>query len=141
METVESLVEELNQLCDRYIAYFKACQETDRIREVFRAIKNQGCNIVTPGFEPDSPEVELLSEEGKQDLQKLASFRKKKIEAINAQHLESSADFRDIEEYLERKIIIDFVQNTVNKHFILLKNTPNEVIFNDPDNQLIALFK
>jgi len=141
METIESLVEELNHLCDRYIAYVKACQETDRIREVFRAIKNQGCNIVTPCFAPDSPDVELLSDEGKQDLENMASIRKKKIDAINAQYFEGAADFRDIERKLESKILLEFFKNTVNQHFILLKNTPNEVIFNDPDNQLIALFK
>ena len=88
MSTIESLIIELNQLCTRYIAYMDEFKESDRIKEVFTAIKNQGYNVVIPVLEPDSPDSELLSDEGRHNLEKWAEIRKKKI-AKN-----SSAAFR-----------------------------------------------
>ena len=47
MEPIETLVGELNDLCKKYIARKEAFTEFDRIREVFKAIKEQGYNIST----------------------------------------------------------------------------------------------
>ena len=141
MEPIETLIGELNQLCTRYIAYMDEFKETDRIKEVFTAIKNQGYNVLVPVLEPDSPDSELLSEEGRHNLEKMAEIRKKKIDALNVQYFEGAADYRDIERQLREKVITDFFQSTINQYFILLKNTPNEVIFSDPQSRLCSIFK
>ena len=141
MATIESLVSELNELCKRFIAQKEQFKEFDRIREVFTAIKDQGYSISWPHFSFTDPEYELLSDEGKRDLEKLIDFRKMKLEAIKDLNFERAADLRDLERELIKKIKMDFSRNVENRNFILAGKFPELVLFNDPDSLLITLFK
>ena len=141
MATIESLVSELNELCKRFIAQKEQFKEFDRIREVFIAIKDQGYSISWPHFSFTDPEYELLSDEGKRDLEKLIDFRKMKLEAIKDLNFERAADLRDLERELIKKIKMDFSRNVENRNFILAGKFPELVLFNDPDSLLITLFK
>ena len=141
MATIESLVSELNALCKKYIAQKEGFKEFDRIREVFKAIKDQGYNISTPLFGFTMPEYELLSEEGRRDFHKLKDIQQMKMDAVTALNFERAADLRDIERDLSMKIKMDFSINNGDQPFILAGKLPELVIFNDPDNFLITLFK
>jgi hypothetical protein len=141
LATIESLVSELNELCKRFIAQKEQFKEFDRIREVFKEIKDHGYNVMWPLFSFVNPEYELLSAEGKQDLEKLIDFGKMKVEAVKALNFERAADLRDIERDLIKKIRLDFSRNIGNQNFILAGKYPEVVIFNDPDSLLITLFK
>ena len=141
MATIESLVSELNELCKRFITQKEQFTEFDRIREVFTAIKAQGYSISWPHFSFTDPEYELLSEEGKRDLERLIDFRKMKLEAVKNLNFERAADLRDLERELIKKIKMDFSSNSENQLFILAGKFPELVLFNDPDGLLITLFK
>ena len=141
MATIESLVSELNELCKRFITQKDQFKEFDRIREVFTAIKDQGYSISWPHFSFTDPEYELLTEEGKRDLERLIDFQKMKLEAVKDLNFERAADLRDIEKELVEKIRVDFSIKTKNQHFILAGKFPEMVLFNDPDSLLITLFK
>jgi len=141
MATIESLVSELNEHCKRFIAQKEQFKEFDRIREVFTAIKDQGYSISWPHFSFTDPEYELLSDEGKRDLERLIDFRKMKLEAVKDLNFERAADLRDLERELIKKIKMDFSRNAENQHFILAGKFPEMVLFNDPDSLLITLFK
>ena len=141
METIESLVTELNDRCKKYIAQKEEFREFDRLREVFKAIKDQGYNISTPLFGFTMPEYELLSEGGRRDFHKMKDIQQMKLDAVSARNFERAADLRDIERELSLKIRMDFTINNGNQHFILAGKLPELVIFNDPDNVLITLFK
>ena len=141
MATIESLVSELNELCKGFIAQKEQFKKFDRIREVFTAIKDQGYSISWPHFSFTNLEYELLSDEGKRDLERLIDFRKMKLEAVKDLNFERAADLRDLERELIKKIKMDFSSNTENQHFILAGKFPELVLFNDPDGLLITLFK
>ena len=141
MATIESLVSELNELCKRFVAQKEQFKEFERIRKVFREIKDQGYNVLWPLFSFTNPEYELLSDEGKHDLEKLIDYGKMKGEAVNALNFERAADLRDLERDLIKKLRIDFSRNIGNQNFILAGKYPEVVIFNDPDSLLITLFK
>ena len=141
MEPIETLIAELNDLCKQYIAQKDQFQGRERMRELFMAIKNQGYNIVTPILDYSTPEYELLSSEGKKDFEKMIDIKKKKMEAVEKHEFERAADLRDLERELIRKISMDFSQNNEDQHFILAGKISDFIVFNDPDNLLIALFK
>ncbi len=141
MATIEALVSELNELCKRFIAQKEQFNEFDRVREVFKEIKDQGYNVLWPLFSFTNPEYELLSDEGKHNMGKLIDFGKMKLEAIKEMNFERAADLRDIERELIKKIRLDFSRNIGNQNFILAGKYPEVVIFNDPDSLLITLFK
>ena len=56
MATIEALVSELNELCKRFIAQKEQFNEFDRVREVFKEIKDQGYNVLWPLFSFTNPE-------------------------------------------------------------------------------------
>ncbi|MEI7727621.1 MAG: hypothetical protein WCK09_21110 [Bacteroidota bacterium] len=141
MATIDSLVSELNELCRQFIAQKEQFNEFDRIREVFKEINSQGYSISWPLFSFINPEYELLSSEGKYDMERLIDFSRMKLEAINEMNFERAADLRDIERELIRKIKLDFSRSIENQHFIVAGKYPEVVIFNDPDSLLITLFK
>ena len=141
METIESLVEELNELCKRYIVQKEQFKEKDRFHEVLTAIQDKGYNIEIPSLELVEPVYELLSDEGKKDFDEMMKIRKMKMEAVERHEFERAADLRDIERKLLFKIKMDFSSNTDDQHFILAGKMSDLVIFNDPDNILIALIK
>ena len=141
MVAIELLVSELNDLCKKYIAQKEEFKKFDKIREVFKAIRDQGYNISTPLFGFSMPEYELLSEEGRRDLHKLKDIQQMKMDAVAALNFERAADLRDIEIELNMKIKMDFTVNNGDQPFILAGKLPELIIFNDPDNFLITLFK
>jgi len=141
MESIESLVAEINDLCKQYITQKDQFQGKDRMKELFIAIKDQGYNIVAPVLDYPTPEYELLSLEGKKDFEQMMNIKKQKMEAVEKHDFERAADLRDLERELIRKINIDFSQNNENQSFIFSGKVSDLVIFNDPDNLLIALFK
>ncbi len=141
MATVESLVAELNELCNRYLIQKETFKELDRIWEVFLAIKKQGFRITTTFWETDSPEQDLLSDTGKKDFEKMMEIRRLKMDAIEKHEIEKSADRRDEEQTLIRKLSADFSVNTEHQYFILALKIPDLVLFHDPDQLLNELFK
>lgn len=141
METIESLVAELNELCKKYVSQKEEFREFDRIREVFSTIKAAGYIISTPLFESAMPEYELLSEQGKQDFQKMKEIQQMKMKAVSARNFARAAELRDTERTLILKIKMDFSINNGNQPFILAGKIPEFIIFNDPENVLITLFK
>ena len=141
MTQILSLIDELNSLCQQYVAQKDEFKEHDRIKAVFNAIRAQGYNIVTPQITYTTPEFELLSEDGKGDFEKFVTIRELKKEEVKALHFERAGDLRDIERELTIRIKNDFTNNTANQYFILPEKNREVVIFNDPDGNLKALFK
>lgn len=141
MEPIETLVAELNDLCKQYIAQKDQFQGRERMKELFMAIKDQGYNIVASILDYSTPEYELLSTEGKKDFEKMMFIKNKKMEAVEKHEFEKAADLRDLERELIRKISIDFSRNNEDQHFILAGKISDFIVFNDPDNLFIALFK
>ena len=141
MATIESLVVELNDLCKRYIAQKEQFREKDRFHKVLTAIQDQGYKIEIPSLDLTEPVYELLSNEGKNDFDEMMKIRKMKMEAVERQEFERSADLRDIERKLLYKIKNDFSSNTDDQHFILAGKMSDLILYNDPDNVLIALIK
>ena len=141
MKTIESLVSELNDLCKQYIAQNDQFQGRERMKELFLEIKDRGYGIVAPILSSSTPEYELLSEEGKKKFDEVVKVRKMKMAAIKDQEFERAADLRDLERELERKICVDFSQNNEDHYFILAGKIADFIVFNDPDNLLIALLK
>ena len=139
MATIESLVDELNELCKRFLAQKEQFEEGDRFHEVLMAIQDNGYNIEIPSLELVEPVYELLSDEGKKDFDEMMKIRKMKLEAAERQEFERSADLRDMERKLSFKIKMDFSANTANQHFILAGKMSDLILYNDPDNLLIAL--
>lgn len=141
MEAIESLVSELNDLCKRYIVEKDDFKELDQMREVILKIKDLGYNIVSPISELTLPDYEHLSDEGKQDFTKMAEIKKMKMDAIEKMEFERAADLRDDERRFIFKIKVDFLNANQNQHFIVAGKCSDLILFNDPDNVLIALFK
>ena len=141
MEPIETLVAELNELCKCFLAQKEQFKESDRFHEVLTAIQDKGYNIEIPSLELVEPVYELLSEEGKKDFDEIMKIRKMKMEAVERQEFERSADLRDIERKLLFKIRMDFSSNTAKQHFILTGKMSDLILYNDPDNLLIALIK
>ena len=141
MKTIESLVSELNDLCKQYIAQKDQFLGKERMKELFLEIKGRGYGIVAPLLASSTPEYELLSEEGKMKFEEMINVRKMKMVAIKDQEFERAADLRDMERELEKKICDDFSRNNEDQHFILAGKISDFIVFNDPDNLLIALFK
>lgn len=61
MTSIESLVEELNQLCRRWIAEKEQFINKDRFFEVLTSIKEQGYSLSFPRLKLAVPEYDLLS--------------------------------------------------------------------------------
>ncbi len=141
MESIESLVAELNDICRQYIARKDQFQSKERLQELFMTIKEQGYQIVMPVLDYTAPEYELLSEEGKRSFEMMTEIRKKKIEAVKNHEFERAADLRDQELELIREIRMDLSLNNEDQRFILSGKIADMVIFNDPDNLLFALFR
>jgi len=141
METIESLVAELNELFKRYINEKEDFKELERMREVVLGIKNLGYSIVNPILEFTEPEYDLLSDSGKKDYSTMVDIRRMKMEAVQKHEFERAADLRDDERKLLEKIKIDFANQTQNQHIILAGKFSDLILFNDPENVLIALFK
>ena len=141
MSTIESLVEELNELCKRHIAQKEQFKENDRFHEILMEIQDKGYSIGIPSLELAEPVYELLSDEGKKDFDEMIKIKKMKMEAVERHEFERAADLRDIERKLLFKIKMDFSLSTANQHFILAGKMSDLILFNDPDNVLIALIK
>ena len=141
MATIETLVEELNQLCEDWIAQKEQFSKKDRFFEVLTRIKEQGYSLSFPRLKLAVPEYDLLSEVGKQDFNKMMEIRKMKAEAIGRQEFERAANLRDAERSLIWKIQADFESSMNPEHFILSGKMNDLIIFNDPDNVLISLIK
>ena len=82
MNRIESIIGELNELCRDYINQQDRYRDSEKVSELFREMKSLGFTIVTPIFDCSSPEYQLLSENGKKDVQQISGIRKKKREAI-----------------------------------------------------------
>ena len=141
MSQIESLVEELNDLCKRCIAQKEQFKENDRFHEILMEIQEKGYNIEIPSLESSEPVYELLSDEGKKDFNEMMKIRNMKMEAAERHEFERAADLRDMERKLLFKIKMDFSSNTNDQHFILAGKMSDLILFNDPDNVLIALIK
>jgi len=141
MSQIESLVEELNDLCKRCIAQKEQFKENDRFHEILMEIQEKGYNIEIPSLESAEPVYELLSDEGKKDFNEMMKIRNMKMEAAERHEFERAADLRDMERKLLFKIKMDFSSNTNDQHFILAGKMSDLILFNDPDNVLIALIK
>ena len=141
MSQIESLVEELNDLCKRCIAQKEQFKENDRFHEILMEIQEKGYNIEIPSLESSEPVYELLSDEGKKDFDEMMKIRNMKMEAAERHEFERAADLRDMERKLLFKIKMDFSANTNDQHFILAGKMSDLILFNDPDNVLIALIK
>jgi len=141
METIESLVSELNDLCKCYIAEKEEFKDLEKIRKVVLKIKDIGYNIVSPLSELTLPEYDLLTNESKQDFTEMTEIKRLKMDAIEKQEFERAADLRDEERKFILKIKIDFLNANQNQHFIVAGKCSDLILFNDPDNFLIALFK
>jgi len=141
MATIESLVSELNGLCKQYVSQKDDFQDIDKLQEVFNAIKTLGYNIVTSHSGDVLPDFELLSEEGKQDYEKMITIRSRKMAAIHNQEYERAADLRDIERKLDRKIKFDFWIDHKPLNVILTGKISELVVFDDPNSLLITLLK
>jgi len=141
MATIEELVGELNELGKRWIAQKEAFTEKDKFFEILTAIKEQGYYLSFPRLEFSTPVYEHLSDQGKHDFDEMMKIRKMKLEAIDKHEYERAADLRDIERQLISKIQIDFSSSTNSEHFILAGKMSDLILFNDPDNILIALIK
>jgi len=142
MATIEILlISELNELCKEYLAQKAEFKKFERIKELFSALRHQGFSIVTLQIDDPSTEFTILSKEGKQALKQRINIRKKKKAALDKQEFELAAYIRDAERKLERKILVDFSQNTESKHFVLARTLNDIIFFNDPDNLLTELFK
>jgi hypothetical protein len=141
MATIEELVEELNELCKQYIVQKEDFKGTDRFQQLLIEIQGKGYNIEIPSLELVEPVYELLSDEGKKDFDEMLKVRNLKIDAVERHEFERAADLRDIERKLLFKIKMDFSLNTDNQHFILAGKMSDLILFNDPDNILIALIK
>ncbi len=141
MNRIDSIIEELNELCRDYIKQQDRFRDFEKIRELFREMKTLGFTIVTPLFEVSSPESQFLSENGKNDLQQMSDIQKKKLQAIKNNEFERAADLRDLERQLLGKIRLDFSQITRDRFFILPSGDTNLIIFNDPESLLMNLFR
>jgi len=141
MASIESLVEELNQLCKQWITDMEQFSKKDRIFEILKSIKEQGYSLSFPRLKLAVPEYDLLSVDGKNDFDKLMEIRNMKAEAIGSQEFERAADLRDEERSLIWKIQSEFESSKNVEHFILSGKMHDIVIFNDPDNVLISLIK
>lgn len=141
MASIESLVEELNQLCKGWITQKEQFSKKDRFFEVLTSIKGQGYSLSFPRLKLAVPEYDLLSEVGKHDYDKMMGIRKMKTEAIGRQEFERAVDLRDEERSLIWKIQSDFESSKNAELFILSGKMNDIIIFNDPDNVLISLIK
>jgi len=141
MNRIDSIIEELNELCRDYIKQQDRFRDFEKIRELFREMKTLGFTIVTPLFEVSSPESQFLSENGKNDLQQMSDIQKKKLQAIKNNEFERAADLRDLERQLLGKIRLDFSQITRDRFFIIPSGDTNLIIFNDPERLLMNLFR
>ena len=141
MATIEELVGELNELCKQYIVQKEDFKGIDRFQQLLMEIQDKGYNIEIPSLELVEPVYELLSDEGKKDFDEMMEIRNLKMDAVERHEFERAADLRDIERKLLFKIKMDFSLNTDNQHFILASKMSDLILFNDPDNLLIALIK
>jgi hypothetical protein len=141
MITIEELVKELNDLCKQYLTEKERFTGRDRLQQVFQEIKSRGYTIASPLFSEEMPEYDLLSEEGRKTCDRMNAIRKAKLEAIAAQEYERAADLRDEERKLLAKIRLDFTSTIKDQHFIVAGKCSDLVLFNDPENFLIALLK
>ena len=141
MTKIESLVEELNALCKKYIEQKGEFNEKERFRELILQIEMQGYTIAIPGMDMDLPDFDLLSDEGKNDFDRMQEVRKQKKEAVEKREFERAADLRDLERQLTAKIQHDFCAGQEDQHFILAGKMSEILLFNDPGNVLLLLIK
>ncbi|MCX6266091.1 MAG: UvrB/UvrC motif-containing protein [Bacteroidetes bacterium] len=141
MNPIEPLLAELNELCKNLDSISDNTISRKRIREIFTEFVRQGYNIVTPRFDPESPEYGALSENGKLICERLIYIRKKKLEAIDHENFEFAADLRELERELKKRMVNDFSIMISNKFFVLLTEDSKEIIYNDFDGKLKAYFK
>lgn len=141
MNPIESELSELNMLCERYDSLDEDTKHKSRIRQIFTEFVKQGYNIVTPRFDPESPEYGALSENGKLICERLIYIRKKKLEAIDHENFEFAADLRELERELKKRMVSDFSKTISNKFFVLLSENSKEIIYNDFDGKLKEHFK
>lgn len=141
MNPIASELDELNMLCEKHDCLQEDTLQKTRIREIFTDLVKQGYSIVTPRFDPESPEYVALSENGKMICKRLIYIRKKKLEAIAHENFEFAADLRELELELKKRMVSDFSKMIANKFFVLLSATSKEIIYNDFDGKLKAYFK
>ena len=140
MDTIESLVFELNEALQRCVIQKSELEEVTKLISVITEIQNLGYNIATPLSGPMPTEGEILSEEGKYDYKKMIDARKMKIEAVNVQDFERAAELRDVERALAMKISIDFWKEKDKPHMVLTGKISDMVVF-DNSNSRVILFK
>ncbi len=107
MSPIDPLLEELNELFRKVDSFFDEAFVKTRTRQIFTELVRQGYNIVTPRFDPESPEYAALSENGKMICERLIYIRKKKLEAIGQENFEFAADLRELERELKKRMVSD----------------------------------
>ena len=140
MNPIESELAELNMLCEKYDSLHEDTKQKTRIRQIFTEFVKQGYNIVTPRFDPESPEYGTLSETGKLIRERLIYIVKKKLDAIKQNNFEFASDLRDLEHELKKRMVNDFSNAISNKFFVLLTEDSKEIIYNDFDGKLKEYF-
>lgn len=141
MATIEELVRELNALCKQFISQKEDFTGKGRFQELLIEIQDKGYNIEIPSLELVEPVFALLSDEGKNDFDEMLKIRNLKMDAVERHEFERAADLRDIERRLLFKIKMDFSLQTENQYFILVGMMSDLILYNDPDNLLIAFIK
>ena len=140
MNPIASQLTELNLLCEMDDPLNGEARKT-RIRQLFTEIVTLGYNIVTPRFDPESPEYAALSERGKLIRERVLYLRGKKKAAIDRKDFELAADLRELERTMKRDMVADFSQAVSGKFFVLLPADSKQIIYNDYDGKLNDYFK
>jgi hypothetical protein len=141
MPKIDSLVNELNELCNSYIAHKHNFNKHECVNEILKDIAKQNYDLALPVLETNRPEFILLSEEGKMNFEKMKEIRKQKLDAIRKQRFEWAAGLRNEERILEKQIAMDLFIQTGKKYFFLINKLHKTVIVNDPDRHLKGMFR
>jgi hypothetical protein len=141
MPTIESLVNELNEICKYYVAQKSRFIGHESVSAILKEIEDQNYNLALPVLEINRPEYILLSDEGKMDFEKMLDIRKSKVEAIRKQKFEQAARLRNDERILEKIIRFDLFVNTGEQYCYLINKFYKTVIINDPEKHLKGMFR
>ena len=108
---IDNLIDNLNQLCRKYVLDERNFTEGDEIRTVFTEIKKLGYSVYSEPFDKSVIIAGSLSEIGKVKYEKMLIMRQNKLEKVEIKDFESAADFRDLERQFEREVIFDYMKN------------------------------
>jgi len=140
MIPIASQLAELNLLCEMADPQNEEARKT-RITQIFTEIVSLGYQVVTPRFDPESPEYAMLSERGRMIRERLLYLRRKKNSAIAQKDFEFAADLRDLERKMKRRMVDEFSTAVSGKFFVLLPEDSTQIIYNDYDGKLKDYFK